>query len=476
MPPAMLVAHSYYLAYDAKQLRKMKPYPPLATLLVAARLRESGHDVTLFDAMLAEGVEDFRKVLGRRQPDITLLVEDNFNFLTKMCTLRMREAACEMIRDAKAAGSRVAVNGSDASDRFGSYLEAGADVVIVGEPDDTVLELVESWSDPGPASLDEIPGLVLPSRRGGGEVRRTPVRPYRRDLDALPLPAWDLVDVERYRAGWRKAHGRLSWSVVTSRGCPYKCNWCAKPIFGTRYAQRSPGDVAEELRQLRESVAPDHVWFADDIFGLTAKWIRAFAEEVTARDAHIPFLMQSRANLMKPEVVEALAAAGAEEVWIGAESGSQDILDSMDKGTTVEQLRTATRNLKGAGIRACWFIQLGYLGEDWDDIVKTRDLIREEWPDDIGVSVSYPLPGTPFYETVRAQLGSKRNWSHSDDLAMLFQGTYETGFYKKVRELLHDEVDAGPTASPAVRKQFDSRWNRLGASASSRAVGAVAET
>ncbi|HSH75167.1 MAG TPA: radical SAM protein, partial [Longimicrobiales bacterium] len=248
----------------------------------------------------------------------------------------------------------------------------------------------------------------------------------------------------------------------------------AKPLFGTRYAQRSPGDVAEELRQLRERVAPDHIWFADDIFGLTAHWIHAFAEEVTARDACIPFLMQSRANLMTPQVVEALAGAGAEEVWIGVESGSQKVLDAMDKGVTVEQVRDATRNLKRAGIRACWFIQLGYLGEVWDDIVETRDLIREEWPDDIGVSVSYPLPGTPFYEKVRTQLGSKTNWSHSDDLAMLFQGTYETGFYRRIRELLHDEVDAGPTAPEDLRQMFDSRWSQLRASADSSRIETAA--
>jgi anaerobic magnesium-protoporphyrin IX monomethyl ester cyclase len=461
---SILVAHSYYLRYDEKQWRRMKPYPPLATLIVAAHLREQGHVVHLFDAMLAHGVEDFSARLKETQPDVVALVEDNFNFLTKMCTTRMRDAALNMIRAARASGCKVVVNGSDASDHENKYLDAGADVIVLGEPEEAITAVVEHWTDQSSAHLGEIPGLAFRSVNGEGSpahVSRTTARPIIEDLDAIPFPAWDILDVERYRHAWTNAHGRLSWNMVTSRGCPYKCNWCAKPLFGTRYAQRSPADVAEEMRQLRHRVAPDHVWFADDIFGLTAAWIEAFGEEVRKRDAQIPFMMQSRPNLMKVPVVAALADAGAEEVWLGAESGSQRILDAMDKGTTIEQIRTATRNLKAHGIRACWFIQLGYLGEEWDDVLLTRDLIRSERPDDIGVSVSYPLPGTKFFEVVKEQLGRKTNWQDSDDLAMMFRGTYQTPFYRAIRALLHDEVDAGPNPTEDLCRRLDARWDEL---------------
>ena len=231
--------------------------------------------------------------------------------------------------------------------------------------------------------------------------------------------------------------------MATSRGCPYGCNWCAKPVFGRRYAQRSPAAVAMEMRQLKTQIGPDHVWFADDIFGLTPDWIEAFAGEVRRLDARLPFMIQSRSNLMRPAAVAALAEAGAEEVWMGVESGSQKILDAMDKGATVEEARSATRALKQHGIRACWFVQLGYPSETWDDILLTRDLLREESPDDIGVSVAYPLPGTKFYDRVRLQLGVKRNWDDTGDLAMLFDGTYHTDFYREVRDLLHRENRAG---------------------------------
>jgi anaerobic magnesium-protoporphyrin IX monomethyl ester cyclase len=447
----ILLAHSYYLRDDPKQLARMRPYPPLATLVVAALLRERGHEVALFDAMLAPGVDAFRETLRRTRPDTVGIVEDSFNFLTKMCTLRPRAAAVEMIAAARAAGCRVAVNSSDATDHPQRYLDAGADAVLPGEVEASFVALADRWRDDPAARLDTLPGLALPDGRGG--VVRTPAAPRLRELDALPFPAWDLVDAEAYRRAWTAAHGRLSWNMVASRGCPFGCNWCAKPVFGRRYSQRSPQRVAEEMRRLKDTVRPDHVWFADDIFGLTAAWIAGFAAAVAERDARIPFMMQSRVDLMRAEVVAALASAGAEEVWLGVESGSQRVLDAMEKGTSVDEVRAATRVLKAHGIRACWFLQLGYPPEDWDDVVSTRELVRDERPDDIGVSVAYPLPGTTFHERVREQLGARQNWEDSDDLAMLFQGTYTTAFYRRLRDVLHDEVRTG-TAD-------DARWTML---------------
>jgi anaerobic magnesium-protoporphyrin IX monomethyl ester cyclase len=276
----------------------------------------------------------------------------------------------------------------------------------------------------------------------GGLLRRTGGRRPRPDLDDLPLPAWDLLDVEAYRSRWRQAHGFFSWNAAASRGCPYSCNWCAKPTFGRGYTQRSAASVADELSALKADVGPDHIWFADDIFGMTAEWIESFAEEVRKRDAAIPFTIQSRANLITAPVAAALARAGAAEVWLGIESGSQRILDAMDKGSRVEMARTATRNLRAVRIRVGWFLQLGYPPEDWEDILLTRDLEREEAPDEVGVSVAYPLPGTLFHERIVAELGPRRNWRDTDELAMLFEGTFDTAFYRMVRDALHAEVEA----------------------------------
>ena len=445
----ILLGHSNFLAHDAKQREKMRPYSPLSTLLAAALLRSHGHEVALFDATFAPGVEAFEGLLDDLRPEIVVIMEDNFNFITKMCTTVRRESALAMIAAAHARGCKVAANGPDVSDNPGRYLAAGADAVVLGEGEMALLDLVGHWQA-GDGCPSLVPGLMIGD---AGAVKATPGRRPQQDLDKLPYPAWDLLDVGAYRSAWLAAHGEFSWNVATSRGCPYACNWCAKPTFGRRYTVRSPQDVAREVRRIVTEIAADHLWFTDDIFGLDIEWICEFASEVRRQDAVIPFTMQSRVNLISEKAAAALAAAGAREVWLGVESGSQKILDAMEKGTTVDAARSATRILKAHGIKACWFIQLGYPSESWGDLISTRDLIRDEQPDDIGVSVAYPLPGTDFFDRVRAQLGRQRNWKDTGELAMLFQGTFDTAFYRKVRDLLHREAD--------LRAPDAEGWSRL---------------
>ena len=445
----ILLAHSNFMGDDPKQRARMKPYSPLSTLIAAALLRREGYDVSLFDATFEVGIDAFEAKLDEVQPDAVLLMEDNFNFLTKMCTTARREAALAMIGLGVRRGCRVAVNGPDASDNPAMYLGAGADAVVLGEGEAAVLDVARLWMG-GTGDLSDIPGLILAARE---HAQPTKSRRPQQDLDDLPHPAWDLLDADAYRSAWRRTHGEFSWNIVSSRGCPYACNWCAKPTFGRRYSVRSPEDVASEMLRLKQEIGPDHLWFTDDILGLDVDWTCAFAEEVERRDARIPFTMQSRVNLITQKSVSALARAGAREVWLGIESGSQKILDAMDKGTTVDGARAASRLLKEHGIRVCWFIQLGYPSETWEDLLATRDLIRGEEPDEIGVSVAYPLPGTVFYERVRAQLGRQRNWKDSGDLAMLFQGTFDTELYRRVRDILHEEVERG--------FEDDAAWDEL---------------
>ena len=437
----ILLGHCNHVYFDSKQVRKMQPYPPLQTLLAAACLRADGYAVALFDATFDSPEEGFRAALERHRPRLVVISEDNFNFLTKMCLTRNRDLAFFMCRAAKEAGVPVAVNSSDATDHVLEYLAAGADFVILGEMEETLRELAHRVLH-GRGEAAGIAGLALrdPST---GRVRINPRRAPIADLDALPFPAWDLVEMERYRAAWRTAHGYFSLNVVSSRGCPYRCNWCAKPIHGANYQVRAARLVAEEMRRLKTTLAPDHIWFADDIFALSGRWTLEFAAAVEQLDARIPFKMQSRCDLMTRDTVGALERAGCTEVWMGAESGSQRVLDAMDKDLRVEEIYRARENLRAHGIRACYFLQFGYPGEEWEDIECTVRMVRETRPDDIGVSVAYPLPGTKFYELVGAQLGAKQNWEDSDDLAMMFQGAYTSEFYRALRDALHLEVNAG---------------------------------
>lgn len=466
---SILVGHCYFLRFDRKQWERAKPYPPLATLQTASSLRTAGHQVAVFDAMLAEGPEQFVAQLRDVRPQLVVLYEDNFNFLSKMCLEKMRAAACLMIAAARSTGARVLVAGSDATDAPAAYLAAGADVVLIGEGLAALAELSRRLSaqiDMGTARL--VQGLSEVAYLLDGSIVRERAEKPVTSASHPAMPALDLIDVDRYRQVWQRAHGYFSLNMSASRGCSFRCNWCSKPIWGNRYLQRPALEVAAEMADLKRRFAPDHVWFADDIFGFRADWVETFAAAVAADDCGIPFTVQVRPDLISLRMARALRAAGCREAWIGAESGSQRVLDDMDKGTTVAEILTARERLRVEGIRVGFFIQLGYLGERLEDIMATRRLIEMARPDDIGVSVSYPLPGTKFYERVKAQLGPKTHWQESDDLAMMFKGSYSTEFYRSVRNLLHAGVDAEQPAARRDRsahqtamRAIQRRWDEL---------------
>jgi len=454
----VLLTHSYHLFYDRKQTRKAQPYPPLGTLYAAATLRNSGISVAVFDTMLNDPGKEFEAALAQHRPALVVVYEDNFNFLSKMCLTRMREVAFEILAASQKAGATVLVNGSDASDHAEDYLRNGFRCVLLGEAEFTLLETVRELLRNKRAALGGIDGLAYLSP-ATGKVVRTAKRSQVRQLDTLPFPARDLINTGQYRDTWKSAHGYFSLNIVASRGCPYRCNWCAKPIYGDTFSVRSPRSVAEEMRQLKYEYGAEHLWFADDIFGLQAKWVLEFADAVETLNAAVPFKMQSRVDLMTPATTAALRRAGCAEVWMGVESGSQKILNAMEKGIRVEQVVKARSNLREDGIRACYFLQFGYPSETWEDIQSTIDLVRDTRPDDIGVSVAYPLPGTKFFKQVRAQLGTKTNWSDSEDLSMMFQGTYTGEFYRALHDALHAEVDSWNGRSG--ESDGHERWNRV---------------
>ena len=453
----VLLTHSYHLYYDRKQTRKMQPYPPLGTMYAAALLRRASVSVAVYDTMLNDP-QQFQAALAQHRPRVVVVYEDNFNFLSKMCLTRMREVAYQILDDSQRAGATVIVNGSDSSDHTLEYLQRGFRCVLLGEAEWTLLETVSLLLAGNTSALRNVPGMAYLDDHTR-EVVKTEHRIPVRDLDQLPFPSRDLVDMGPYRSAWKSAHGYFSLNIVASRGCPYHCNWCAKPIYGDSFSVRSAASVAEEMHHLKHELGADHLWFADDIFGLRPSWVRDLAAEVEKRQAAIPFKMQTRVDLMTPNNVRALRRAGCAEVWMGAESGSQKILDAMDKGTLVDQIAKARENLRREGIRACYFLQFGYPGETWRDIQNTIKLVRDTRPDDIGVSVSYPLPGTRFYERVQAQLGAKTNWSDSEDLAMMFHGTYTNEFYRALHDALHAQVDSWNSCSAKPDAKHEDRGN-----------------
>jgi radical SAM superfamily enzyme YgiQ (UPF0313 family) len=436
----VLFGQAYHLNRDPKLWKAMQPFPPLGSLYAAAVARSLGHDVRVHDSMLSVSSEEWSAAVQVNDPDVVVLYEDNFNYLTKMCLLSMRNAALDMIAVAKKRGAQVLVCSSDATDAAEIYLAAGADFVLSGEGEDTFADLLRLISGETDGRPQDIPGLVFTG--DDADIVRTAVRPVKRHIDELPLPAWDLIDLRRYRDIWSRRHGRMALNMVTTRGCPYHCNWCAKPIWGQRYNARSPQNVVDELVRLRECTDVDYIWFMDDIFGLKPRWIAQFADRLDGAGVNIRFKCLSRPDLLlRSGETEALARAGCDIAWMGAESGSQKVLDAMEKGTTVEKIVDASEPLRQHGIRVGLFIQFGYPGETRQDIRATVRMIRRIMPDELGISVSYPLPGTRFYDRVKSGLGRTRHWQDSDDLAMLFQGPYNTQFYRSLHRYVHNDLN-----------------------------------
>lgn len=431
----VLFSHSYYYKLDPKQWKNKTPFPPLGTLYAASLLRKNGFEVSLFDTNLLDNPISIEPILKNEKPTYLVIYDDGFNYLTKMCLTNMREACFEMIKIGKENNCKIVVCSSDSTDHYEKYLNIGADFIIKGEGEITLLELLQKLDKN--ESVENLQGIVF---KKNDEVLVNPKRNVLQNLDELPLPAWDLIAIESYRKIWKKSGQEFTLNIATTRGCPYKCNWCAKPIYGNRYNAHSPEYIVNQIKLLKEKFGVTRFWMCDDIFGLKPNWVQEFNDLLKKENLKISYYIQSRVDLLlKDDTIDCLAESGLEEVWVGAESASQKILDAMDKGTTVEQIYQATNLLKAKNIKVAFFLQFGYLTENQEDIYKTINMVKELLPDNIGISISYPLPGTKFYEKVKDDLKLKANWTDSDDFDMMFNGTYNTNFYRKLQRFVHKE-------------------------------------
>lgn len=416
----------------------MQPYVPLGTLYAAALMRDKGYSVNLHDTMFSTSAAEIEMPLQKHHPKYLVIYDDGFNYLTKMCLTNMRDAAFEMIAIAKKSGCKIIVSSSDSTDHYENYLQKGADVILLGEAELSLEETINAFEKNIP--LKNIQGIAFSE---GEKVMLNSKREIIKNPDVLPIPAYDLADINYYKHQWEKHHGYFSLNISTTRGCPFKCNWCAKPIYGNRYNVHSTSRTVDLIEMLMTKYDVNHFWMTDDIFGLKPGWINSFADEVKKRKLKFNYKIQSRVDLLLQENnIKALAESGCSEVWVGAESGSQKILDAMDKGTTVEQIYEATSLLKKHGVKPCFFLQFGYPGEKKEDIDLSLKMLFELMPHDIGISVSYPLPGTKFFEQVKNQLQQKSNWTDSDELALMFHNTYPPSYYKTLQRFVHRKFRA----------------------------------
>ena len=421
----LLLTHGYFLSLDAAEQRVMRPHPPLGLLYLSSHLKSKGIRAGIFDGTFRT-IDDFAAALDRDRPP---LVGIAVNLMTKRNALRM-------VAIAKRRGAKVVIGGPDPPHHAASYLEAGADVVVAGEGERTLEELVAALRLPD-ADLSSIHGIVF--KAGDGTIVRTPARALLPDLDSQPYPDRDAIDLPSYLNAWRERHGVGTVSLITARGCPYTCTWCSRSVFGETHRRRSVGNVADEVEAIVDRYHPERLWYADDVFAIHRSWTIAYAKELERRRIHLPFECISRAERIDDEVADALASLGCFRVWIGSESGSQRVLDAMKRKVAVDQVHQAAARLRRRGIEVGMFIMLGYDGEEMRDLKATVDHLKVTAPDIFLTTVSYPIKGTPYYDQVADRL-APQPWAETTDRDLIVRGRPVRTYYDFARRWMTAEV------------------------------------
>ena len=412
----ILLTHAYFLKHDFIEKRVMKPYPPLGILYLSAYLKRAGFSVEVFDATFRDP-KDFEEALRRVRPKIVGIYA---NIIT-------RENVFKMAAMAKAAGVEFVVcGGPDAPEWSDLYFSNGIDIIGTNEGERTLEALIPWLNERGMQGLEEFPGIIIPRN---GRSFRTPPRAVITDLDALPWPDRNVLVMEDYFKAWKSKHGETSVSLITARGCPFHCAWCSSEVFGHSHRQRSPGNVVDEMLMLKQKYSPDIMWISDDVLTINRKWSMQFFDEIRRRGAAHPYECLSRVDLVDREILRGMKESGCFRIWYGAESGSQKVLDSMTKGTTIEQVRTAARVTQEVGMQAGFFILLGYPDESTSDLRKTIDLLKETKPDVFGTSVAFPMKGTEFYRRVEDRIIPNENWSARNQNKLLFKSKFPRLYY-----------------------------------------------
>jgi anaerobic magnesium-protoporphyrin IX monomethyl ester cyclase len=425
----LLLTHAYFLFEDPKEQQIMKPYAPLGLLYLSSYLRKQGFAVDIYDSTFGSKSDLFD--LLRTGPPATLGIYAN---------LMTRLSALEIIRCAQEAGWKVVVGGPEPANYPEQYLDSGADVVIVGEGELALENLLLSSFDR--SAWPAIGGLIF--RDENGRMVRTPSAPLIKDVDAQPWPDREHIDMQKYLHTWRTFHGKGSVSLITARGCPYRCNWCSHSVYGTTHRRRSPKSVVSEIEWILERYNPELLWLADDVFTIHHGWLFEFAAEMQRKKLAVPFECITRADRVNEAVAQTLAELRCFRVWIGSESGSQRILDAMQRGVTIQQIRTAVQLCKSRGIQTGMFLMWGYEGEEIEDIEQTVAHAKECQPDVCFTTVSYPIKGTPYYERVSSRLVSLGDWSKSTDRDIRIKGRHSKRFYQHADDLLKSELLPAP--------------------------------
>jgi anaerobic magnesium-protoporphyrin IX monomethyl ester cyclase len=427
IPMDLLLTHGYFLQEDPKEHQIMKPYAPLGLLYLSSYLKSKGYAVEVFDTTFRSREELF-SLLESATPAV----------LGIYANLMTRRNVVAILRRAKASGWQVILGGPEPANYLSEYLDAGADAIVTGEGELTLEEVLQARRRGRLHDLEKIGGLTF--RAASGAIHQSPPRALIRNLDAQPWPDREAIDLRQYVETWKTHHGSGSVSLITARGCAYHCRWCSHSVYGKTHRRRRPEAVVDEIECLRHRYQPDMLWIADDVFTIHHSWLFRYAEEMKRRRLSLQFECITRADRVNEKVADALAELQCFRVWIGSESGSQRILDAMDRGVTVDEVRAAVRLCQERSIQAGMFLMWGYAGEELPDIEATIEHVKQSNPDIFLTTVAYPIKGTDYFQDAASAVVASEDWESSSDRDSRIRGRHSRRYYQFADQLLKNEV------------------------------------
>jgi anaerobic magnesium-protoporphyrin IX monomethyl ester cyclase len=428
---SVLLTHGYFLHEDSREKKIMKPYPPLGILYVSSALQKAKIDHDVFDSTFSDFETLTAQILQKKYKQIGIYA----NMLTKLNVLKLIRfiRSKEELKD-----TTIILGGPDVRYNVDNYMNNGADMIVLGEGEQTMVDLINTLNTPFNPFLDKVQGIAF--RNYFGKVVYTDERPQIKDTDEILIPNRGKIDIKKYLSVWKKHHGVNALNINTQRGCPYTCKWCSTAVYGQSYRRRSPQKVCDEIEELIRTYNPDTFWFVDDVFTVSHKWLSDFAFEIDKRQLKIKYECITRADRMNDNVIFDLKRSGCYRVWIGAESGSQEVIDNMDRRVDVKIVQEMLVKAKNAGIETGTFIMLGYPGETQEDIVKTIDHLVASDPTYFTITIAYPIKGTGLYENAKNMFIKELDWTTSTDRDIDFKRTYPREYYDYAVSFVTNEV------------------------------------
>ncbi len=389
-----------YPYFNSSRTRSIFRFPPLGVGYVAAALRNAGYEVGILDCTFMN-----------RQDALNDAERANADVIGIYSMVSMREDSIEFARCLRNKCDMLIAGGPLPSCDPVPFMK-DFDVVVIGEGEHTMLDILGAYE--GNHELESIDGIAYRKGNhgwaGSGEGKTVFTRPRKlvADLDTIAFPARELLPNDKYIGYWRRKFGRATTTVITTRGCPFACEFCSNAVFSISYRQRSPENVVNEVEEAL-ALGYERIHFADDVFTLKRERVIRICEEIKLRGLHFKWECLARVDSTDPDIAGAMREAGCDRIFFGIESGNDSVLKLMKKNITVGNARRAVEAAHSVGLKTGAFFILGYPGETSDTILNTIRFATSIPLDYLSFTLPYPLPGTALYERVKGRI--TREWA-----------------------------------------------------------------